>query len=431
MQARPKRGAAQRANYVINYITLNYKEEQDLRKAIQASLSEAKTSRKSNIASSQSGANCTVTNESKKSDEKSTKSGKNNTCQPPGPIVSPVLASVVKKRPPSPKSSKDLNDSTSNATSYSAAVEKKKPKIPSQRKFAQNSASLGSSTNTTPVKFGPFTPLIPTNEIFPAIKPATEDFLTFLCLRKTSLLPRKLNMFALNEEAMKSKKMDKPLTSKIIQTPIKQEAVQSTSSSSSSNNTKSRLKFIESKNLPAPTSSKITIKSEEKPLKNQASSKPATKNNSIKSTGKSDVKKAPTNTSSTSTSNATSNVKFNKSVVNNVSSSKEKKMSQTTSTITKSQANSKFEPQKRITRSTSVVNDDNSTKIQLTKQSKPKPKPKANNDKPTNVAAKKILKNAVTSKKKSTQSHISTPRGFVLDRVTRSIKHLRSMEEVR
>lgn len=412
MTARPKRGAAQRANYVINYITLNYKEEQDLRKAIQASLSEVKTTKRkssSNLTSS----NSTIVSNSieckRNENEKfinntacSSKSSNNHTSSS---IVSPVLASVVKKKPPSPTPSKDTIDSSTNTSS--SALEKKKPKIPSQRKFAQNSTSLGSSTNTTPVKFGPFTPLIPTNEIFPAIKPATEDFLTFLCLRKTSLLPRKLNMFALNEEAMKNKKIEKPFTTKINQTPTKQEPTQSTST----NNAKSKSKSTESKNANPPTTLKNTSKVEEKPVKNQSTTKPtSSRSNSLKMNGKSgEVKKVTTSTSHTKSSKSgLSNNKVSSTL-------KERKISQANKVPVKN------EPQKRITRSTSNVADDN-VNTQLKKQHK----------KPTNVAAQKILKNAVSSKKKKiTQSHLSTPRGFVLDRVTRSIKHLRSMEEVR
>lgn len=437
MQARPKRGAAQRANYVINYIHLNFKEEQDIRKAIQASLSEAKTSRRSTNASNHS-----FEDEGVKDDAKGTSnSGKRHSQSLP--IVAPVLASVVKKhekRSASPAPSKDTDNNSTSIASISLP-EKKKPKIPSQRKFAQNSTSLGSSTNTTPVKFGPFTPLMPTNEIFPAIKPATEDFLTFLCLRKTSLLPRKLNMFALNEEAMKNKEMVKPSAPKSSQTPIKQEAPQGTAvSGSSSGVSKSKSKSSECNNsvIPPVSSKSASRACSEKSVKSSSSSKSTCKATSSKASVKGEVKKITSpvhgksvNRSLTSQSqshhanndNSNNDACKNDDEESTGSSSdsswnddtvREKKAPQNSSN--KSKVN--CDPPKRITRSTSNVNDDN-VQTQLTRHKKP-----------SNVAAKKLLHNSLKCKKKPAPSQLSKSRGFVLDRVTRSIKHLRSMEEV-
>ncbi|XP_025416028.1 protein Jumonji isoform X2 [Sipha flava] len=67
----------------------------------------------------------------------------------------------------------------------------KKIKVQAQRKFAQN-AVTPNSTPQKPIQ----TPVVPNNSIKPPIKrPNTEDFLTFLCFRGTSLLPPRLDFF--------------------------------------------------------------------------------------------------------------------------------------------------------------------------------------------------------------------------------------------
>ncbi|CAH1736653.1 unnamed protein product [Aphis gossypii] len=67
----------------------------------------------------------------------------------------------------------------------------KKIKVQAQRKFAQN-AVLPTSTAQKPIQ----TPVVPNNVTKPPIKrPNTEDFLTFLCFRGTSLLPPRLDFF--------------------------------------------------------------------------------------------------------------------------------------------------------------------------------------------------------------------------------------------
>lgn len=429
MQARPKRGAAQKANYVINYITLNFKEEQDIRKAIQASLSEARTSRRSSNVSN----DLSFDEESDKDAPKAfTHSSKRNSQSTA--IVAPVLASVAKKnekRPASPTPSKDTGDNSTSITSISLP-EKKKPKIPSQRKFAQNSTSLGSSTNTTPVKFGPFTPLMPTNEIFPAIKPATEDFLTFLCLRKTSLLPRKLNMFALNEEAMRNRKIDKPSAPKLNITPVKQEISQSSASIiNTCSVNKSKTKSVDCNNSVTSNSNKPASRVSSDKCTKSSPSKSTCKTTSTRVNVKSESKKVTypvqgkANRSLTSQSqshhaNNSNNHAYKNGSGNNsdTSTSNDHTGRERKSTSNGTKSKVKSEPPKRITRSTSNVNDDNVQTLST------------KHNKPSNIAAKKLLQNSINSKKKSAPSHLSPSRGFVLDRVTRSIKHLRSMEEV-
>ncbi|VVC29307.1 Hypothetical protein CINCED_3A006504 [Cinara cedri] len=67
----------------------------------------------------------------------------------------------------------------------------KKIKVQAQRKFAQNAVT----PTSTPQKLVQ-TPIVPNNPIKPPIKrPNTEDFLTFLCFRGTSLLPPRLDFF--------------------------------------------------------------------------------------------------------------------------------------------------------------------------------------------------------------------------------------------
>ncbi|XP_060850997.1 uncharacterized protein LOC132929571 [Rhopalosiphum padi] len=67
----------------------------------------------------------------------------------------------------------------------------KKIKVQAQRKFAQN-AVIPTSTAQKPIQ----TPVVPNNVTKPPIKrPNTEDFLTFLCFRGTSLLPPRLDFF--------------------------------------------------------------------------------------------------------------------------------------------------------------------------------------------------------------------------------------------
>ena len=67
----------------------------------------------------------------------------------------------------------------------------KKIKVQAQRKFAQN-AVTPTSTPQKPIQC----PVVPNNTVKPPIKrPNTEDFLTFLCFRGTSLLPPRLDFF--------------------------------------------------------------------------------------------------------------------------------------------------------------------------------------------------------------------------------------------
>lgn len=97
----------------------------------------------------------------------------------------------------------------------------KKPKIPPQRKFAQNSVPpncINHSTMCTPIKHSttqsfvhnPHNKSVPSKEIFSAITPSTEDFLTFLCLRNAPSLPQKVDLFSMNEKAIQDRHVQSP-----------------------------------------------------------------------------------------------------------------------------------------------------------------------------------------------------------------------------
>lgn len=101
------------------------------------------------------------------------------------------------------ESVKETNNSDNNHSSLlSLAV--KKAKNPAQRKFAQGSAN--NSPVTTPIKVGLAPSSIPhVIDIFPKQRPKTEDFLTFLCLRGTNVLPPSLDFYRFNNENGKLK----------------------------------------------------------------------------------------------------------------------------------------------------------------------------------------------------------------------------------
>ena len=90
-------------------------------------------------------------------------------------------------------------------------------KIPPQRKFAQGHNEHHS--HSTPVKKA--TVNVPTTEVFQAIKPNTNDFLTYLCFRKTpSILPSHLDFKMINQQVLLSRSKNKSESRKKDTTPV-------------------------------------------------------------------------------------------------------------------------------------------------------------------------------------------------------------------
>ncbi|XP_012286667.1 protein Jumonji [Orussus abietinus] len=79
----------------------------------------------------------------------------------------------------------------------------KRTKVHAQRKFAQGSATVFSPTHT-PVKEKEKTKPAVITELITHKRPNTEDFLTFLCFRGTSILPPSLNFFNVGPKKEKS-----------------------------------------------------------------------------------------------------------------------------------------------------------------------------------------------------------------------------------
>jgi hypothetical protein len=73
----------------------------------------------------------------------------------------------------------------------------RRARVSAQRKFAQSSGSNNNSPVSTPIKVGLVAPQNVV-ELFPNQKPKTEDFLTFLCLRRSPILPPNLDFIRLN-----------------------------------------------------------------------------------------------------------------------------------------------------------------------------------------------------------------------------------------
>ena len=73
----------------------------------------------------------------------------------------------------------------------------RRARVSAQRKFAQSSGSNNNSPVSTSIKIG-FVPPANVVELFPNQKPKTEDFLTFLCLRRSPILPPNLDFVRLN-----------------------------------------------------------------------------------------------------------------------------------------------------------------------------------------------------------------------------------------
>ena len=201
---RPKREAALRAiptTFLSNLAALKFKEEQDLKRAIKASLLEAKRSL-SNVRQNTS-------QETKTPQVIESPSVKRRSC--------PSICSATES---SCSGSTGVTGVANDGTSV--CIGHRKGKIPPQRKFAQNChvipqscPSTTTSAPSTPMKGSIFAPLTPKNEVYPAITPPTADFLTFLCFRNAPapFLPKDLDMDRLNQEALKSEETtDKMVT---------------------------------------------------------------------------------------------------------------------------------------------------------------------------------------------------------------------------
>ncbi|RUS79517.1 hypothetical protein EGW08_012715 [Elysia chlorotica] len=102
------------------------------------------------------------------------------------------------KLPPSLSIDESSQDS---ARSSSSSANGSKRKIHAQRKFAQG-CSLPGTPNSTPAKLA-----APTVKKISSRIPKTEDFLTFLCLRGTSILPPHLDFFNYSREELSSQEV--------------------------------------------------------------------------------------------------------------------------------------------------------------------------------------------------------------------------------
>lgn len=187
---RPKREAAKRASYVINYFAHDYDEENELKKAIKASLGESPQVKANNDSHPRS----SYATNSLESNQSETLS--------------------VNTKPT--KNKKDHKSSSSNSTSKSKSTAKLKEKVRGKvddtdtpylgvaKKTVVNPPSrksLRSRLKRSSTKSDPFSKLKPTNELFPYIEPNTKDFLSFICFRRSHQLPPEWDMPALNEKA--------------------------------------------------------------------------------------------------------------------------------------------------------------------------------------------------------------------------------------
>lgn len=190
----------------------------------------------------------------------------------------------------------DLKSQNSDASSMDEMI-LKKPKIPPQRKFAQNSipGNCMHASMCTPLKHlssqsyihNPHNKAVQLKEVFSAITPSTEDFLTFLCLRNAPALPQKVDLILMNEKAIKDKQLQGPKTvpSTVLKSlfPPKIDGVRMNGTVQNSKNVDNRKSTVNSSSLPsnpfqrnhAPhrkSNIKLAIKSEsplihDKPLK--------------------------------------------------------------------------------------------------------------------------------------------------------------------
>lgn len=114
-----------------------------------------------------------------------------------------------------------------------AAQRRGKVSAIAQRKFAQTSGHVSNSPVSTPIK----TSLVSSPnvvDLFPSQKPKTEEFLTFLCLRRSPILPPNLDFFRIEESEIKLKARTAPKILPDI-TPTKEPPIESKESLNRSN----------------------------------------------------------------------------------------------------------------------------------------------------------------------------------------------------
>ncbi|CAG2164663.1 unnamed protein product [Oppiella nova] len=169
---RPKRRAAQRT-YLSYENTSVWSEDKDLKRALLASLQDAKkSSSKTHSVYEQNQKKQSITGKANRSD---TKLSAHNGSQA---VISNASQPLV----------------ADNSLLSSAAYRRK---VSAQRKFAQSCGFGVNSPVSTPIKTG-FVASNKVVELFPNQKPNTEDFLTFLCLRQSSILPPNLDFIRVN-----------------------------------------------------------------------------------------------------------------------------------------------------------------------------------------------------------------------------------------
>lgn len=173
---RPKRNISPK-NLDDSVSGLSWREERELKKALYASLQEARRQQK---------------------DDKPEEDDSIATCSRDGLSQSQSRASLCSTTPSDctrylDESSVDSGISFSDKKD-TPQTEAKKKKIHAQRKFAQG------STPSTPVET-PSKPKLKVSpvKLFPG-RPTTEDFLTYLCFRGTSVLPPHLDLMNVNKE---------------------------------------------------------------------------------------------------------------------------------------------------------------------------------------------------------------------------------------
>ncbi|XP_013086773.2 protein Jumonji-like isoform X1 [Biomphalaria glabrata] len=147
------------------------------------------------------------------------------------------LPSVSQSRTSSTSTSNVNLDESSQDSSTSSANGSKSyfdRKIHAQRKFAQG-CSLPGTPTCTPVKSA-----TPPSKMMSFRIPKTEDFLTFLCLRGTSALPPHLNFFNYSREELASRDEGQTLApttaNKVTAKPQRESTPESSSTSSEANN---------------------------------------------------------------------------------------------------------------------------------------------------------------------------------------------------
>lgn len=183
---------------ITDLLCLKTKEERELRKAIELSKRS-------------------IVEEKRKREESS------SIVSPSSPVTDlSAAASTSSASNLNPTARRKEDDTKSQVSDISSMDEMmlKKPKIPPQRKFAQNSIPPHCThpNSCTPVKHSsaqsfvhnPHSKSVHQKEVFNAITPSTEDFLTFLCFRNTPALPQKVDLFAMNEKAIQEKQLQSP-----------------------------------------------------------------------------------------------------------------------------------------------------------------------------------------------------------------------------